>query len=217
LKKKPPTTPPPEPEPSEDLDEQDRQAELDALAKKAADDHAAEQKRMNDEAERARLNEQAERQQAEEETERLRKAQAKAERVAGDGMPAAAPATFQVSVYLLPAAAAAAEQLRRRRSSQNAAIAFDALDRYRDELRNLIADRKTSAVRPSGSMFPNRMSNSTRSAAAQQGRRQLWSLQATEDELTILDQLAADSGASSRSELISVAMEAHLLSKRKSR
>jgi hypothetical protein len=130
--------------------------------------------------------------------------------------PAQAAATFQVSVYLLPTAVKAADRLRRSRRSVNAAVAFDALDARKNELRELVTARKTGLARPADSMFPSRLSNSTRGAAAQQGRRQLWSFQATEAELDILDQLCEDTGATSRSELVSVAMEAHLLPRRRS-
>lgn len=137
---------------------------------------------------------------------------------ATDDAPAVVPATFQVGVYLLPTAVAAAEKVRRRHSIQNAVIAFDALDAHRDELHHLVTQRKTAAAaRPADSLFPSRPSKSTRSTAARQGRRQLWSLQATTEELAILDQLATDAGASSRSELISVAVEAFLLPKSRRR
>ncbi|GAB3278417.1 hypothetical protein GCM10027589_04550 [Actinocorallia lasiicapitis] len=133
----------------------------------------------------------------------------------GDAIVTAAD-TFQVPIYLLPAAIEAAVKLRQRRRVQNATIVFDALDARRDELRQLINERLTSAQgRPANSLFPSRPSKSTRTAAAAQGRRRLWSIQATEAELRILDQLAEQSGATSRSELCSVAVEAHLLPRRR--
>lgn len=124
-------------------------------------------------------------------------------------LPPKKAATYQVSVYLLPAAVQAAERIRRRSRKFNADIAFDALDALREDLNDLVAARQT-AGRPADSLFPGRRGGSTRTTAAQQGRRQLWSLQATQVELEVMDQLAEKAGADSRSELISVAVEAYL-------
>lgn len=122
-------------------------------------------------------------------------------------------ATYQVSVYVLPEAVRAAETMRRRTRRTNAEIAYAALDAVRDRLGELVAARQTGQAE-TGSMFPARRSRNPRAVAAQDGRRQLWSMQATEGELAVIDDLVERHGARSRSELISCAVEAHLIRKR---
>lgn len=132
--------------------------------------------------------------------------------------PPAKAITYQVSVYLLPNAVQAAERIRKRDKKTNADIALDALDAVHNQLTDLVVTRQTGPGRPANSLFPSRRGGSTRTAAAQQGRRQLWSMQATITELNVIDRLCEASGAVSRSELISVAVEAHLTpSRRRSR
>jgi hypothetical protein len=127
----------------------------------------------------------------------------------------AATDTFQVSAYLLPDAIAAAAKVRRIHKVDNARIALDSIDRLRGELAQLRLARSTD-VRPD-SLFPARAGMSSRQSAAVQGRRKLWSFQATLEEIAILDRLAEEHGYSARSELISAAVEAALLPRRRSR
>ncbi|MGI5162707.1 hypothetical protein [Microbispora sp. CA-102843] len=122
--------------------------------------------------------------------------------------------TYQVSVYVLPDIVRAAEQVRRRSRRTNAEIAYAALDAVRERLGELVAERRLGPAPAADSMFPARRTRNQRAAAAQDGRRQLWSIQATEGELAVLDGLVERHGARSRSELISVAVEAHLGRKR---
>lgn len=123
--------------------------------------------------------------------------------------------TYAVGVYLLPAAISAAAKRRTAEAVDNARIAYDAIDVLRGRLSELVAARQ-SEPRPEGSLFPGRR-QSAQAAAQAAGRRRLWSLQATAAELAILDQLQTASGARSRSELISCAMEAYLLPRRRGR
>lgn len=124
--------------------------------------------------------------------------------------------TFQVSVYVLPAVSRAIEEARRRTGRTNAEIAYDAIDAVRDRLPELVAARR-GGDRPAGSLFPGRRSRTPRAAAAAEGRRRLWSLQATAAELAVIDGLVETTGARSRSELISCAVEAHFGRRRRSR
>ncbi|WP_214417073.1 ribbon-helix-helix protein, CopG family [Sphaerisporangium fuscum] len=123
--------------------------------------------------------------------------------------------TYQISVYLLPAAVRAAEEIRRRTGMTNAAIAYDALDVLRDRLAELLTARRSGPGRPSDSLFPSRRGQSTRVVAAREGRRQLWAMRATDAELEVIDRLCRQTGAKSRSELISCALEAQLLAPRR--
>uniref|UniRef100_UPI003F493F73 hypothetical protein n=1 Tax=Sphaerisporangium sp. CA-236357 TaxID=3240030 RepID=UPI003F493F73 len=128
-------------------------------------------------------------------------------------MPAGSDVTYQVSVYLLPAAVRAAEDVRRRTGMTNSVIAYDALDAMRDRLSELVTARRSGPDRPD-SLFPGRR-ESVRAVAAREGRRQLWSMRATDAELHVIDRLCRQTSAKSRSELISCALEAHLLTPRR--
>lgn len=123
------------------------------------------------------------------------------------------PTTYPVAVYLLPAAIAAAADRRDAARADNASVVYDAIDAVRSRLPDLVAARRAAPSRP-GSLFPGRQFSSSRAAAERDGRRKLWFFQATDPELAIIDQLQKSSGARSRSELISCAMEAHLLRRR---
>jgi hypothetical protein len=115
--------------------------------------------------------------------------------------------TVQVSVYLLPAALQAVRREVRRTKRTNADMAFTAIDATHRDLPELVARRRI-IPREEGSLFPSRVRHR---ATGDESRRILWSMQATPDELQVIDQLVDDTGAASRSELISVAVEAHLL------
>jgi hypothetical protein len=120
--------------------------------------------------------------------------------------------SFQIPVYLLPAAKAAAQQRRARDHVTNAEVAFAAIDTTFPELQQLLQSRRT-VERKEGSLFPSRRQRIRGSSAEPQSRRVAWVLQATAEELSILDSLVVELGAESRSELIAAALEAHLLTK----
>ena len=120
--------------------------------------------------------------------------------------------SFQIPVYLLPAAKAAAQQRRARDRVTNAEVAFAAIDTTFPELQQLLQSRRT-VERKEGSLFPSRRHRIRGSSAEPQSRRVAWVLQATAEELSILDSLVVELGAESRSELIAAALEAHLLTK----
>lgn len=111
----------------------------------------------------------------------------------------------QVSVYLTAAAVAAVRRAKGRRT--NADVALDAIDATIDQLPALLTARRTTD-RP-GSLFPARR-RAHRGAFSNDPPRVLWSMKATPAELAVLDRLVGQLGASSRSELIATAIEAHL-------
>ncbi|WP_028934595.1 ribbon-helix-helix protein, CopG family [Pseudonocardia spinosispora] len=118
--------------------------------------------------------------------------------------------SYQVTVYVLPEAKLAARQRRDRDGVTNAEVAFDAIDATFTDLQELLRAQRTTE-RAENSLFPPR--RTPRRKAKVQSRRVLWSIQATADELAVLDELMAEMGAESRSELIAAAIEAHLLTK----
>jgi hypothetical protein len=120
--------------------------------------------------------------------------------------------SFQIPVYVLPAAKAAAQQRRARDRVTNAEVAFAAIDTTFPELQQLLQSRRT-VQREDGSLFPSRRHRTRGSSAEPQSRRVAWVLQATAEELGVLDSLVVELGAESRSELIAAAIEAHLLTK----
>lgn len=117
--------------------------------------------------------------------------------------------TFQVPVYVLPQVKVIAEQRRKQdRRITNAQIAFDAIDATMEELYQLLRARRM-VERPQDSLFPAR--RAPRNRVALNERRVLWAIQATADELEVIDNLAAELGAESRSDLVATAVEADLL------
>lgn len=119
-----------------------------------------------------------------------------------------------MSAYVLPAAKAEVARVRTQAGRTNAEVVFDAIDAVHHELPHLIAARNT-VWRPEDSLFPARVQRRRRQQgrgpAETAARRILWTLRATTAELEILDRMAGECGAESRSELISVAVEAALL------
>lgn len=111
-------------------------------------------------------------------------------------------------MYVLPDVARALDDERRRSGRTNAELAYDALDAVHDRLPDLVAARQAGGARPADSLFPGRRSRTPRATAAVDGRRRLWSLQATAAELDVLDGLVEGTGARSRSEVVSCALEA---------
>lgn len=120
--------------------------------------------------------------------------------------------SFQIPVYVLPAAKAAAQQRRARDRVTNAEVAFSAIDTTFPKLQQLLQSRRT-VQRKAGSLFPSRRQRTRGSSAEPQSRRVAWVLQATAEELGVLDSLVVELGAESRSELIAAALEADLLIK----
>ncbi|MBV9729295.1 MAG: hypothetical protein JO309_07820 [Pseudonocardiales bacterium] len=120
--------------------------------------------------------------------------------------------SFQIPVYVLPAAKAAAQQRRARDRVTNAEVAFSAIDATFPKLQQLLQSRRT-VQRKAGSLFPARRQRTRGSSAEPQSRRVAWVLQATAEELGVLDSLVVELGAESRSELIAAALEADLLTK----
>lgn len=117
--------------------------------------------------------------------------------------------TFQVPVYVLPEVKVIAEQRRKQdRRITNAQIAFDAIDATMEDLYQLLRARRM-VERPQDSLFPAR--RAPRNRVALNERRVLWAIQATADELEVIDNLAAELGAESRSDLVATAVEADLL------
>lgn len=121
---------------------------------------------------------------------------------------AAGQETQPVSVYVLPAVAEAARRHRRRhRGTSHADVALDAIEAHRDDLAALVAQRHSATVRAAGDLFPARGSRRRRSDGAP---RVLWTIFLTQAEIQVVDRLTAEAAAASRSELISVAVEAEL-------
>lgn len=124
-----------------------------------------------------------------------------------------ADTSFQVQVYVLPGVLSAASRRRKDDGLTNAEVAFDAVDAVQSRLPGLVRDRRTKP-RQEGSLFPARAVRRPRAGAdagATEGRRVPWVMRCTAAELEVLDRLVASTGAESRSELVSVALEAALL------
>ena len=123
--------------------------------------------------------------------------------------------SYPVPVYLHPAVRAAAVNQRKDTKCTNAEIALNAIDDVQHRLPGLIRDRRLQA-RPESSLFParvrrGRFAGGGAAASAGDARRVLFQFRATEAELEVIDRLASEHGAESRSELIAVAMEESLL------
>ncbi|MGH3673136.1 MAG: hypothetical protein ACRDSH_21335 [Pseudonocardiaceae bacterium] len=106
--------------------------------------------------------------------------------------------SFQIPIYVLPAAKAAAQQRRARDRVTNAEVAFSAIDTMFPELQQLLQSRRT-VPRKDGSLFPSRRHRIRGSSAEPRSRRVAWVLQATAEELGVLDSLVVELGAESRS------------------
>ncbi|MER7129706.1 hypothetical protein [Streptosporangium saharense] len=119
-----------------------------------------------------------------------------------------------MSVYLLPAAIQAATAYRSKERVDCAGVVYDALDALRDQLPKLVAARQ-APERREDSLFPGRRESVGAAARRTGQRRRLWFFQASTAELAVLDQLQTTSGARSRSELVSTAVEAYLLGRRR--
>ncbi|ANY10690.1 hypothetical protein [Pseudonocardia sp. HH130630-07] len=116
-------------------------------------------------------------------------------------------ATSQAIVYVSPSVRKALEAARRRDRQTNAELVFDAVDRTKDQLADLVADQNRQE-RPADSLFASRLTRTRRRAASPSERLVPFSFRATESEYNVLDWLVTDTSATSRSALVSVALEA---------
>lgn len=122
--------------------------------------------------------------------------------------------SFQVATYVRPAVKTAAQQRRARDRATNAEVAFEAIDATFSGLQQLLQHRRTVQRKPD-SLFPARTRRRFGTSAQPETRMVPWVLQATADEIKVLDDLVSELGAESRSELIAVALEAHLQPRRR--
>lgn len=120
--------------------------------------------------------------------------------------------SFQVPTYVVPSVKNAAQQRRVRDRITNAEIAFAAIDATFSQLHQLLSARRTVDRGPT-SLFPPRTRRAIGSSSCPDTRRVAWVLQATAEELSVLDTLVTELGAESRSELIAAALETYLLGK----
>ncbi|MFI6029392.1 hypothetical protein [Amycolatopsis magusensis] len=124
--------------------------------------------------------------------------------------------TFQTTIYVLPEARRLAKARRDDTGQLNATIAMDAVDEaLRHEwLPTLIAKRQQKP-RPEDSRFPSRRAvRRSRPRGLKSNPRVIWQLFFTADELKVLDEIIDETGAASRSELVSVALEWYFIDER---
>lgn len=111
----------------------------------------------------------------------------------------------QFLTFVLPEVKARAAQRQEETGESNAEIVFAAIDDTHTRLPQLIALRHEKPSKP-GSLFPGRKLDRT------DGRdgvtREIWTYRATPAERAVIDNLGKECGAGSRSELVSVALEA---------
>jgi len=115
--------------------------------------------------------------------------------------------TQQTSIYISPTALAKAKRLAQVDQTTYANVVMDAIDTALDsgELEGLVRDRQV-VERHEGSRFPARRA-SRRRARGPGNSRVLWPIQLTEEERTVLADIEAETGASSRSALVAAAVE----------
>jgi hypothetical protein len=115
-----------------------------------------------------------------------------------------------IASYITGEALAAVRGMRGR-DSPGGVIALRAISAMRAQLPDLIAVRHAGSVRRSvdESLFPHRAGN----AAGKGASRRMWVIRLTPGELEAIDGLIDKFGAASRSELISVAVEAYVADK----
>lgn len=118
--------------------------------------------------------------------------------------------TVNVASYVRAEALAVVRRLRGRHSP-GGVIALQAISAMRHQLADLVAERHAGGVRRSvdDSLFPHRSGN----AAGKSVSRRMWVIRLTPAELEVVDGLIEKFGATSRSELISVAVEAYVADK----
>lgn len=118
--------------------------------------------------------------------------------------------TVNIASYITAEALASVRRMRGR-NSPGGVIALQAISAMRAQLSDLVAERHAGGVRRSvdDSLFPHRSGN----AAGKGVSRRMWVIRLTPGELEAVDGLIDKFGASSRSELISVAVEAYVADK----
>ncbi|MFY1599837.1 hypothetical protein [Micromonospora sp. WMMD737] len=117
----------------------------------------------------------------------------------------------QISVYVLPAVVTTVR--RNRKGRTNAQVAFEAITALRDRLPELVASHRTASVKPAAGVGPFAPQAGDRGNSGP--RRVLWTFKATGRNQRVLDQIVDEAGATSRSELVAAALEAHLLRRRR--
>ncbi|WP_085916755.1 MULTISPECIES: hypothetical protein [Pseudonocardia] len=118
-----------------------------------------------------------------------------------------APATSQSIVYLAPGLRDTLDAARKRDRRTNSDLVFDAIDRAQHQLPELVT-RQQRQERPPNSLFSARPSRTRQRATSPSERTVPFTFRATADELTVIDRLVEETGASSRSSLISAALHA---------
>jgi hypothetical protein len=122
---------------------------------------------------------------------------------------AATSSTGGITVYLTTEAVEGARKMRSA-GVTNGHIALLAIEALQDRLHELVAarrgsDRKEAITEPT--LFPPRSGTAAKSSKP---RRTMWSVRLTPAEIDVLQRLVAATGAASRSELVSVAVEAYV-------
>lgn len=124
-----------------------------------------------------------------------------------DDYSAGAEATSGSIIYVSPALRDTLDGLRRRQRCTNADLVFDAVDRTQQQLPGMVA-RQHRQERPANSLFAGRASRTRQRAATPGDRTVPFTFRATAGELAVIDQQVERTGASSRSALLAVALEA---------
>ncbi|MEW9530710.1 hypothetical protein [Microbispora sp. NPDC049125] len=117
----------------------------------------------------------------------------------------------QINVYILPEAARRARTLCKEQGLEHADVAMQAIDAaLREDVLGLLVQARRTDRQPAGSAFPAR--RRARPKARRGVRRVVWPCQFTDGQIAVLEELIIETGAAGGySELISVAIEAHLL------
>jgi hypothetical protein len=112
--------------------------------------------------------------------------------------------TRQISVYVLPHVPNAIRAAKAGRT--NAAVVYDAIERCHTRMSELLTARRAATPPAEGTGTP--LFNRQASDARVDPQRVPWTFKATPANRAVLDQLVATHKATSRSELISTALEA---------
>jgi len=110
--------------------------------------------------------------------------------------------TKQITVYVLPHVPEAIRADKQGRT--NAAVVYDAIEARHRELPTLLAGRRVAPTPATGGLFARQAAD----IRHDEPQRVPWTFKATPDNRAVLDRLATSYHATSRSELVSVALEA---------
>ena len=124
-----------------------------------------------------------------------------------DAYSAGAEATSGSIIYVSPTLRDTLDGLRKRQRCTNADLVFDAVDRTQQQLADMVA-RQHRQDRPANSLFAGRASRTRQRAATPGDRTVPFTFRATAAELAVIDEQVERTGASSRSVLLAVALEA---------